>query len=313
MAIRMPEGRALKILGFTDTHIDGNAGCAEWTMLLVRETIAAEKPDMVVFVGDNVTGADNYERTRAFTDMMSGLGVPWCPVLGNHEGDNAGSISRTEMMEIFRSSPCCAIPDSIEMHGNGRSDYTVDVKNAGGDNCFRLIFMDGGAYMTEDEVRRYSPEYTGTAYAFLGVEQIAWYRAQVKGCGCKSIVFCHIPLPEFKEGEIISGMNREGICCPPYNSGMFEAMAEEGSTVAFVCGHDHINDSHVLHRGIRLVYNRMSGLSSYNVISKGISDRLIQGCTVYNVCEDGHVEYGDIYYEDRYPNYREEILKIIKK
>ena len=118
---------------------------------------------------------------------------------------------------------------------------------------------------------------------------------------------------EFKEGEIISGANREDICCPMYNSGMFEAMAEEGGTVAFVCGHDHINDSHALHRGIRLVYNRMSGLSSYNVISKGISDRLIQGCTVYNVYEDGQVEYGDIYYEDRYPHYREEILKVIKK
>ena len=68
-----------------------------------------------------------------------------------------------------------------------------------------------------------------------------------------------------------------------------------------------------MYRGIRLVYNRMSGMSSYNVISKGLSDRLIQGCSIYDVYADGHVEYGDIFYEDRYGAYRDEIMKVIRR
>ena len=317
--LKMPgTDRTFRILGFTDTHIDGNEKCGEWSMRLIKETVIEEKPDLVVFVGDNVTGADNMERSMAFTDLMTELAVPWCPVLGNHEGDNSASISRDRMMDIFRSSACCAVPEDAIYHKDGRFDYAVNLETPDGNTGFKLIFMDGGAYMSDEELRQYGiDKNAGTAYSCLGSDQIAWYRGQVRNCGCSSIVFCHIPLPEFRaaeeEGSVISGANREGICCPMYNSGMFEAMAEEGSSIAFIAGHDHINDSHILYRGIRLIYNRMSGFSSYNVISKHISDRLIQGCTVYEIHADGHVEYGDILYDDRYPQYMNEILKVIRR
>ena len=307
--------RAFRILGFTDTHIDGNESCGKWTMRLIRETVLAEKPDMVVFVGDNVTGADNLGRAQVFSNMMTELGVPWCPVLGNHEGDNPGSIGRGEMMEIFRESPCCCIPADAAVHECGRLDYAVPLKDEKGGVRFAMFFMDGGAYMSEEECRCYGC--AEESYACLNRDQIEWYREISGRYECGSMVFCHIPLPEFKtaekEGELIAGANREGVCCPPYNSGMFAAMEDIGKTVAFVSGHDHINDSHMMYRGVRLVYNRMSGLSSYNVISKGLSDRLIQGCSVYDVYADGHVEYGDILYEDRYGGYRDEILKVIRK
>ena len=78
-------------------------------------------------------------------------------------------------------------------------------------------------------------------------------------------------------------------------------------------GHDHINDARVRYRGVTLMYNRMSGLSSNNVISKGLGDRLIQGCSIYTVSAEGTVTIGDILYEDRYPHYREEIHGIIRK
>lgn len=57
----------------------------------------------------------------------------------------------------------------------------------------------------------------------------------------------------------------------------------------------------------------MSGMSSYNVISKKLADRLLQGCAVYTIDAAGQVSYGDILYEDRYPQYHDEIYAVIRK
>ena len=312
--------RPLKILGFTDMHLDGNVACAGWTLRLMEKTVAAEAPDLVILVGDNVTGGDNRGRAEQLAGAMTALGVPWCPILGNHEGDNPFAISRREMARIFRNSPCCLMPAQPAVladggRGDGETNYAVTLTGEDGRPCFRLIFLDGGSDMAPADVRRFglSGE-TRHLYDYVKESQIAWYREQA--AGCPSAVFCHIPLPEFAvgydQGERLAGANRERVCCPMHNSGLFDAMRVCG-TVLCVAGHDHINDSRVRYRGVTLMYNRMSGLSSYNVISKGLGDRLIQGCSIYTVSAEGTVTIGDILYEDRYPHYREEIHGIIRK
>lgn len=318
MLRRISADKPFRILSFTDMHLSGHANRDDWTECLLCETVQEEKPDLIVFVGDNVTGGDNLARARAFADCMTGLGVPWCPILGNHEGDNPASIGRRQMMDIFAASPTCCIPPDAAKYGDGRMDYAVSLKNAEGNVVCKLLFMDCGKDMTYEELRPYGLETpVDKAYACLSHAQIDWYREQVHGCACPSIVFCHVPLPEYRlaaeENAVISGGNREKICCSPCNSGMFDAMLRAGSTVAFVAGHDHINDSHMLYRGVRLVYNRMSGYDSYNVLSEHKGDKLLQGCSVYTIHVDGAIEYGDIVYEDRYPQYRAQILQVIRK
>ena len=76
---------------------------------------------------------------------------------------------------------------------------------------------------------------------------------------------------------------------------------------------DMINDSRVLYKGIHLIYNRMSGLSSYNIISKKKGDKLLQGCSVYYIDSEGQLTFDDIFYEDRYPQYRDQIYAVIRK
>ena len=311
----------IKVLGFTDAHLDDYAGCCRMTMKLIKETVETEKPDMVVFVGDNITGGDNLGRVRDFTDMMTLLNVPWAPVLGNHEGDNPYSVTREEMVRIFMTSPCCLIPDTTAALKDGsavwgHANYSVPLYNDAGEMCHRLIFLDGGSDMSnEDRLRLGFGDVKRTVYDYLKNSQIKWYLEEIHEDKCPSTVFCHIPLPEFRtamqEGELISGQNLESICCSHYNSGMFDAMLSEGKTTAFISGHDHINDSHYMYNGIRLIYNRVSGLSSYNLISKGLSDKLIQGCSVYRIHPDGSVTYSDIFYEDRYPGYHDEIHSVI--
>ena len=315
--------KPFKILGFTDTHLDDHINCFKVTLKLLKETIQEEKPDMVVFVGDNVTGGDNRERARIFQETMTEVGVLWAPVLGNHEGDNPMSMLRGEMADEFKKSPFCLIPKEHAFLCNGEevfgeTNYTVCLQNEEGRTVHKLIFMDCGPDMTKDDCRalgivtdQEKPD------GYLKESQIAWYREQVQEDDCNSTVFCHIPLPEYKEayekGEILYGKNYEGVCHSLYNSGLFEVICQEGRTKTIVSGHDHINFSRVLYRGVQMVYNRMSGMSSYNVISKKLSDKLLQGCTVYRIDENGQLSFDDIVYEDRYPQYHDRIYEVIRK
>jgi len=322
MIRKITKDRPLKVLGFTDTHLDDYKGCYAMTKKLLRETIEAEKPDLVVFVGDNVTGGDNRARAHDFTQMMTELNVPWAPAIGNHEGDNPASISREEMISIFMTSPNCMIPSVTAKLEDGTdvwgvANYSVPLYNEDGKVCHRFIFMDGGDGMSdEDKVRLGFADYPRFVYDFLKDNQIAWYREEIRNDECPSMIFCHIPLPEHQEavaqGELLAGCNMEGICCSRYNSGMFDAMLEEGKTMAFVVGHDHVNASRYLYKGVQFIYNRMSGFSSYNAISTKRADRLMQGCSVYYIDAEGKVTFDDIIYEDRYPQYHDDIYAVIR-
>lgn len=323
MIRRITRDQPLKILSFTDTHLDGQESACCWTMRLLSETIQSERPDLVLFLGDNVTGGLNRERLDAFTQLLTQLQTPWCAILGNHEGDNPYSESRSEMARSFRRSPFCLItprPACLADGTNvfGELNYAIPLFNEQGRICHKLIFLDSGAEMAAGDRKKYGPE--GHAEAvddFLKQSQIDWYREQVRQDDCPSMVFSHIPLPEFRDaccaGKVLVGSQRESISAPQHNSGMLDAMIEEGKSIAFVAGHDHVNDFWALYQGVYLLYNRMSGLSSYNVISKKMGDKLIQGASVFYIDAEGRVGFGDVFYEDRFPYYQSEIYAVIRK
>ena len=63
-----PAGNALdadfKVIGFTDTHLDHNREKGNVTFEYVIRNIVNEKPDLVVFVGDNITSSFNSRRAK---------------------------------------------------------------------------------------------------------------------------------------------------------------------------------------------------------------------------------------------------------
>lgn len=323
MLRKITPGRPFKMLGFTDLHLDDFEACFAMTLKLMEETIRTEKPDLVVFAGDNVTGGDNRARAEMFQRTMTELKTPWAPILGNHEGDNPLSLSRREMIEIFRKSPFCMVPEMRARLSDGsgvfgETNYVLLLENEQGAVVHKLIFLDSGTDMTQEECKRRGIDAGPKSVdGCLQESQIAWYREQVHSDDCPSTVFLHIPLPEFREaaekGTPLYGANHEKVSCSPWNSGLFDAVCEEGKTVAVVAGHDHINDSRTLYRGVVCMYNRMSGLSSYNLISKKLGSTLLQGCSVYFVDAAGAMTFGDILYEERYPQYHDDIYRVIRK
>ncbi len=212
------DGNALdgdfKVIGFTDTHLDHNKEKGDVTIEYVIRNIVREKPDLVVFVGDNITSSFNGRRARQFCRIMEELGVYWTCVLGNHEGDNAWSISRERMVSLFASYPHCLIEADVKHTSDGEAvwgygNHVVNLANAEGNITRSLIFLDGGDEMSGEELEKNAAEIEaggGRDDDYVKESQIAWYRETVSTIGrlyaegrtVPSTVFVHIPLPEYK-------------------------------------------------------------------------------------------------------------------
>ena len=133
----------------------------------------------------------------------------------------------------------------------------------------------------------------------------------------KSLLFFHIPLPEFKDAwdelaahgyedtpnvQYITGLVGETGKCIYSGIGedqMFETIQELGSTKAVFCGHDHYNNFSVRYHGIELVYGNSVDYLAYMGINKKGSQR---GCTVITTDPEGgyQVDKYNLYASGRY-------------
>lgn len=142
------------------------------------------------------------------------------------------------------------------------------------------ITKDGYIFAPSEDVNNNEYTVVGTGYDYIKKNQIHWYEYMVKGLAeyngtpVESMLFIHIPLPEYNMAAKIYepindgftkdengnfGMLREPICSPYYNSGMFEKIVELNSTKNVICGHEHKNNFSVLYRGVRLTYATKTG------------------------------------------------------
>lgn len=255
--LRMRSDGTFKIVQFTDLHYNANHGTAKEPIELIKETIADEKPDLVVFTGDVVTMEPALDGWDAVLAPVETAGVPWAVVFGNH--DDEKDKSREEIMDhISRKAHCLASkgPDNIKGTGN----YTLEVM-ADDKLDFLLYFMDSNAYPTIEGFK---------GYGWFEFNQIEWYRnlsrdyaARNGGEPVKALAFFHIPLNEYAEMTVarkkIVGMKNENECPGAMNTGMFAAMRSCGDVMATFVGHDHDNDYIGYHNGIILAYGRFSG------------------------------------------------------
>ena len=212
------DGNALdadfKVIGFTDTHLDHNREKGNVTLEYVIRNIVNEKPDLVVFVGDNITSSFNRRRVKQFCKVMEDLGVYWTCVLGNHEGDNPWSLSREKMVKLFSSYPYCLLEADEKHTADGEAvwgcgNHVIGLAGSAGTVTRSLIFLDGGNEMSEEDLGRYAAEIeagSGRRDDYVKEGQIRWYRETVAaiagenapGGSVPSAVFVHIPLPEYQ-------------------------------------------------------------------------------------------------------------------
>lgn len=259
--LRFDKNGKFKIVQFTDLHIKWQDKRSDIAFRCMKNTLEAEKPDLVVLTGDIIYSAPADKNFRHVMDFLSQYKIPFTVVFGNH--DREQGLSNAELLKIAREVPYCMASDVEGLTGDG--NYALEVKgSAEGKNKLVLYFIDSnrGSQLEEQGVG---------GYDYIHLDQVNWYvetsrdyTKQNAGVPVPALAFFHIPLPEYNlaaqnENTTLYGIRREKACAPELNSGMFAAMKEQGDVMGVFVGHDHDNDYAVNWYNILLAYGRFTG------------------------------------------------------
>ncbi len=258
--LKFDEGGQFKIVQVTDMHINLKKGQSEVCFELLDEVIREERPDLVVFTGDQVTELNPQATWRRLVKQMKTCGVAWTMVFGNH--DHEQGMSREEIYGMVKDASNC-----LMSKGNvkGVGNYVVEIEGARNrDVATVLYFLDSHSNCRLKDVG---------GYQWVDFSQIAWLREQIRTYAYPSLLFMHIPLPEYNDawnGKTF-GVKLEDICCPKLNSGLFTVLKESGQVMGVFAGHDHENDFIGVYYDIALGYGRVSaGKNAYGKLEPGV-------------------------------------------
>ena len=263
------------------------------TLSLINNALDREKPDLVIFTGDQIKGySKKFKKDPAIIEStidtlvepIAKRNIPFMVTYGNHDAqcgvDNRGQYKFYAKYDNFISGDLRNADDvgttDIQIHSS-TEDKPV----------FELYIIDSHGKAKD-----------GAGYAPVDKEQIEWYisrREQLKaenGDYLPSLVFQHIPVPEFfdvikkvpkgtkgavpaygaHENEYFvlndetiaeGGFMLESPASPDVNTGEFEAMSEKGDVLGIYVGHDHNNSFVVKYKGIDLGYTQGAGFNVY--------------------------------------------------
>lgn len=275
--LKFNSDKKFKIVQFTDIHwVTGNPE-TKVSEECMNKVLDVEKPDLVVFTGDFVTGKPAAQGIKELLEPTVSRNLPFAMVFGNH--DDEQDMTRREMYELVKT-----------IHGNmtrttegisGVSNYVLSLKASDNDKeSATLYFFDSNSYSKHESVK---------GYDWIKPDQISWYSDQSSkftqkngGTPMPALAFFHIPLPEYEESvtsdnSMSIGTKRERPCSPEINSGLFAAMLTSGDVMGTFVGHDHVNDYSVYWKGILLSYGRFTGSkTTYHDIPGGNGARVIE-------------------------------------
>lgn len=254
---RINESDRFKIMQAADLHLSTGTGhCRDpvpeervpgekceadpRTMEFVEKLLDEEKPDLVVFSGDEVNGDTSKDAQSAVFKFVKPLverKIPYAAIFGNH--DDEGNLNREQLMTLLQDLPyslSSAGPEDIDGVGN----YVVEVlgRSTTHHSALTLYLLDTHSYSPDERQFR--------GYDWLKTSQIRWFKSTSQSLKKKhdqythmhmNMAFIHIPLPEYRgdDKRPWTGGWLEAPTAPAFNSGFMDALVEEN--VLFVsCG-----------------------------------------------------------------------------
>lgn len=263
------------------------------TLSLINNALDREKPDLVIFTGDQIKGySKKFKKDPAIIESTIDIlvepiakrNIPFMVTYGNHDAqcgvDNRGQYKFYAKYDNFISG------DLRNADDVGTADIQI-YSSTEDKPVFELYIIDSHGKAKD-----------GAGYAPVDKEQIEWYvsrREQLKaenGDYLPSLVFQHIPVPEFfdvikkvpkgtksavpaygaHENEYFvlndetiaeGGFMLESPASPDVNTGEFETMSEKGDVLGIYVGHDHNNSFVVKYKGVDLGYTQGAGFNVY--------------------------------------------------
>ena len=215
LAFRNSADQTFKIVVFNDMHFGEAEDLDLESLALQRTVLDAERPDLIVFNGDIVSGWRGRKRgwmeakMREILAYPNSQGYPHALVLGNH--DDEANLNRVQVLsedkEISGDLSFTQVgPDDV----TGASNYYLDVYSGvvGQEDRVdaRLWFFDSMNRGCEGE----------DSWGCVGRDTVAWFSelagndksiksgtGQLGGPGghlLQQVAFVHIPLPEHRLG-----------------------------------------------------------------------------------------------------------------
>ncbi|KAJ7504439.1 Metallo-dependent phosphatase-like protein [Mycena galericulata] len=185
------DGR-FKILQIADLHYSVAAGtCRETpaslncdggsdnltTNSLIATVLSIEKPDLVVFTGDQLNGQgtswDPKSVLAKFSRAVAEQGIPWTAIFGNHD-EETGFVAKEDQVKLMQALPYSLVEAGPkDVHGVG--NYVLKVKSADASktHLLTLYFLDSGSY--SKGFYNFWGLFTPTAYDWIRQSQIDWF------------------------------------------------------------------------------------------------------------------------------------------
>ena len=173
----------------------------------IRETVSNTSPDLILIAGDLVYGEFDHDGSAflSFVEFMESLGVPWAPVLGNHETESRMGVDW--QCNLLHNAKNCLFKQRT-LTGNG--NYTVGIKQDGKlTRVFYLMDSNSGHPSELSLANGHSSHPAG-----FGDDQIEWYTEDIKRLRCEypdvkiSFMF-HIAIHAFEKAYEKYGYTRD--------------------------------------------------------------------------------------------------------
>lgn len=224
---KLPFGKdgSFKVVQIADLHYSGTTS----ELAPMCEILDMEKPDLVIFTGDNVTMSPLAQGLDAVLDPLEARKIPFVYLAGNHDTEfdlNAAQIS----LELRKHKGCVALSD------DGITNYSLALcERKSGKPSVVLYCMDSHG------IEGFTPE------------DVAWFKAESGaltagngGWPLPALAFFHAPLPIFEDyvkapNCRFTGVRGEAPKCQKRDSGMWEAISDDGGTMGLFFAHDHYN------------------------------------------------------------------------
>lgn len=291
MELKFKNGK-FKIMQIADVQ-DTNKTSPD-TIRLIEKALDTEKPDLVVFSGDQIKGygfnfqhGDIEKKVKtAIDNIVSPVvkrNIPFTICFGNHDGKR--SFSKEQQLEVYRLySGCLAFSDGEGI--DGVANHCLTVKDENGEKKLALYMLDTNLRLDIG------------GYDCLKASQLEWYKTKrdeiekENGKVIPAIVFQHIPPIEVfklltrvnrtKRGSVRAfrkyknqwyilnsdrvnknGFMRESPAVPDEDMHEIDVFNEKKDVLGVYFGHDHNNSFNGKVDGIDLGYTQGCGFNVY--------------------------------------------------
>lgn len=307
-----PNGK-FKIIQFNDTQ--DNHTTDKRTVEFQRKVIEAERPDLVVLVGDQLVGDMKTVRQQKqalnnIIQPMEEARVAWALTFGNHDEDStpATGMNEAAMLKWVRGYKynVNTAGSPAEITGTGNMNLLIgDSKTA--NPIYGVWLLDSGRYAPKEIAGQDFEGYPD--WDWVRADQVRWYMNASEEIEAKlggkipSLMFLHIALWEHRfmwwasvdsrkpedharavKKHAIVGDRNEDECPGPFNSGLYSAMQHRGDVKGVFVGHDHTNTYVGDYYGIKLGYGPGTGFGPYGL--KGDAKHHLRGCRVFELDEN---------------------------